>query len=155
MSATTNSPTTQVTCPECGTVTTVSTTGRGAGDFCPSCDYPLFWAGSRGGQNSGATTSEDALYRAPGTSGTTTPSAIACPACAERNPVTGDLCLRCGSDLHPAPPVEPDPPAPPQPIVINPPAQIVECSHWPSWAVASIASLVTAVLVVTAFVLWG
>ena len=155
MSATANGPVTQVTCPECGTITTVSANGRGASDFCPSCDYPLFWAGSSGSAGAAASTSEDALYRAPGTSGATTPSALACPACGERNPTSGDFCLRCGSDLHPAPPPVPEAPAAPQPIVINPPAQIVECSHWPSWAVATIASLVTTVLVVTAFVLWS
>jgi hypothetical protein len=155
MSATTNGSMTQVTCPECATITTVSATGRAASDFCPSCDYPLFWAGSSGGRGATDTTSEDALYRAPGTSGASAPSAIACPACGERNPPNGDLCLRCGSELHPAPAPAPEPPQAPQPIVINPPAQVVECAHWPSWAVATIASLVTAVLVVTAFLLWS
>ncbi|WP_420114783.1 hypothetical protein [Pseudactinotalea sp.] len=154
MSATTNGSHTQVTCPECGTITTVSATGRGASDFCPSCDYPLFWAGS-GGVNARPEASDGALFRAPGTSGSTTPSALVCPACGEHNPTTGVACLRCGADLHPAPPPAPEPPAPPQPIVVNPPAQIVECSHWPSWAVATIASLVTAVVVVLAFVIWG
>ena len=31
-------------CPECGTVSTVHADRRLATDFCPTCDYPLFWA---------------------------------------------------------------------------------------------------------------
>ena len=34
----------QVTCPECGAVAHVQAGARLASDFCPQCDYPLFWA---------------------------------------------------------------------------------------------------------------
>ena len=33
-----------LTCPECGQVTTLETVRRAADEFCPHCDYPLFWA---------------------------------------------------------------------------------------------------------------
>ena len=33
-----------IPCPECGTPSPVHTDQRLAEDFCPTCDYPLFWA---------------------------------------------------------------------------------------------------------------
>ena len=33
-----------IPCPECGTPSPVHTDQRLATDFCPTCDYPLFWA---------------------------------------------------------------------------------------------------------------
>src|SRR5690606_3399962 len=87
--STTRNALTEVSCRECGTVTAVSVTGRTASDFCPSCDYPLFWAGSGGAAVSEAGSAADALRRAPGTSGSVTSSSLTCPECGEKNPSTG------------------------------------------------------------------
>lgn len=154
MTAPTNGSTTQVICPECGTQAIVSSGGRAATDFCPTCDYPLFWAASSTVRTTAVTTDE-ALKRSPGTSGTSAPSAIACPACGERNPPSADLCLRCGADLHPAPPPPPEPPAAPEPVIVVPPPTIVECDHWPSWAVAILSATVTALVAIVALLIWG
>lgn len=155
MSAATHGSANQVRCPECGTITAISAGGRAATDFCPSCDYPLFWVSTRELAASTDAESDDALYRAPGTSGTTAASAIACPACGERNPPSGQLCLRCSADLHPAPLPVPEPPSPPEPVIVFEAPAIVQCSHWPSWLVAAIASVVTLVLSTVAFLIWG
>ena len=36
-----------ITCPECGTIATVTLNRRDSSDFCRNCDYPLFWTPSR------------------------------------------------------------------------------------------------------------
>lgn len=139
-----------VTCPECGTVATVAARRRAATDFCPSCDYPLFWARTRPELEPDAA-GTDARYRAPGTAGAASESALTCPECGEQNPASGRLCLRCGADLRPAPPPAPQAPPPPAPTIIAP-APIVRCSHPPMWVVAAISSVLT--LAVTLTVLW-
>ena len=35
-----------ITCPECGEGSMIDPTQRRAEDFCPHCDFPLFWAKS-------------------------------------------------------------------------------------------------------------
>lgn len=144
----------QVTCPECGTVADVSAGGRAASDFCPACDYPLFWARATTAPAAGSVT-DDARLRAPGTGGTTTASSLPCPACGEQNPPAGVTCLRCAADLRPAPPPAPEPVPPPVPVVVHAPAPIVRCDHLPSWAVAAIAALTTFGLTASAFLIWG
>lgn len=151
MSATSSSAI-EVTCPECGTRASITVGARTSSDFCPTCDYPLFWAKGRAQQTEGEE-STDALYRAPGTSGAATPSAIGCPACGEQNPPTGQTCLRCHAELRPAPPPPPPPPPAPEPTIVISPAPVVECDHWPSWAVAVLASAVTVVLATIVVVL--
>lgn len=107
----TNAPSEQVTCPECGTVAMVALTRRESTDFCVSCDFPLFWTPSKVMLDTGDTTGES-LRRLPGTSGRTTVGSTPCPHCAESNPVTAEVCLRCGGLM--------DPPAP-APVVVAPP----------------------------------
>ncbi|QOR70356.1 hypothetical protein IM660_17435 [Ruania alkalisoli] len=148
----------EITCPECGTITVVGG-GRAASDFCPSCDYPLFWAQPSRAARPAEAETDGALNRAPGASGTTVASVIACPECAERNLASASTCVRCGSELHPAPPPEPEPPPAPAPVIVNPPAQIVQCDHWPIWLVLLITSVVTTVVtagvVIAVFMIWG
>ena len=129
----------------------MSTGRRTSTDFCPSCDYPLFWVG--GPQTSAPTeVDSDALYRAPGASGTNAPSTVPCPECGERNLPTDVTCVRCGADLSPAPPAPaPQPPAP-QPVVFVP--QPVPCTHLPTWLVALVSAVVTVGLTLTVLVLW-
>lgn len=151
MSATSSSAI-EVTCPECGTLATINVGGRASSDFCQTCDYPLFWAKGRA-QQAVAEDTTDALFRAPGTSGAATPSAIGCPACGEQNPPVRETCLRCHAVLRPPPAAPTPPPAAPEPVIVINPAPVVECNHWPSWAVALVASATTAVLAVLVVVL--
>lgn len=141
-----------VTCPECGTLGVVTSGGRAAADFCPSCDYPLFWA--RESATVSVTTTDEALYRAPGTSGASLASSISCPSCGERNAPVESVCARCSSSLRPAPPAAPAPPPLPVPVVQEV-VNVVECDHMPSWAVALIASTATLLVCVLAYWLWG
>lgn len=126
-------------CPECGTVSTVHADRRLATDFCPTCDYPLFWARPSSSALADDGSSDDALRRAPGASGNAAPATLACPACAELNvptSVPGARCVRCGSLMDPPPPPPPPPlPEPaPAPVVIV--QTVVEpCVHPPTWLV--------------------
>lgn len=111
-----------VVCPECGTSAQVTLNRREAGDFCPRCDFPLFWVRSevlldRAG-------AEESLRRLPGTAGRRSVGSASCPTCTEANPVTASTCLRCGGpmELPPAPriivaqpPPEPAPEPEPEP----------------------------------------
>ncbi|WP_167736585.1 hypothetical protein [Nocardioides sp. 1609] len=111
-----------VTCPECGAVAEITVNRRESHDFCPRCDFPLFWTPAQL-VLSDAESATQALRRLPGTGGRVTVGSLACPHCAEANPITGSLCLRCGGDLHPVAP----PPAPaPAPVVVAPPPPAAE-----------------------------
>jgi predicted RNA-binding Zn-ribbon protein involved in translation (DUF1610 family) len=140
-----------VTCPECGTVTRVRADRRLASDFCPTCDYPLFWARP----SSSAVPDEegdDARWRAPGASGALAASTLACPACSELNVPTAVRCVRCGSSMTPPPPpVEPPPPAP-APLVIVRQAPPEPCGHPDTWMVITLTAVVTATL--TLLLVW-
>jgi hypothetical protein len=112
-----------IECPGCGTVTRLDTIGRTADEFCPKCDYPLFWAPAalaapaiEGGPL------DTSLRRLPGTAGRTMVATIVCPTCAEPNPVRNELCHRCRGILRPEPEPEPAPaPPPPPPQLYVPP----------------------------------
>ncbi len=118
-------PPEQVTCPECGTVSVVALTRRESTDFCPQCDYPLFWTPSKVVLDS-ASTSAESLRRLPGTAGRVTVGSLPCPHCAEGNLITAEICVRCGGLMDPpepepvvvaAPPPAPEPePAPRTPL---------------------------------------
>ncbi len=128
--------TTEVTCPTCGTVSQLDDVNRDAGAFCRVCDYPLFWIrASRTGQGEGGLAGiNNGLRRLPGTAGLVVVATLPCWNCDEHNPVNGVICIRCGLELHPAPPVyhppppptepepvvEPEPPPPPKPPLIPP-----------------------------------
>ncbi|WP_137295303.1 hypothetical protein [Nocardioides dongxiaopingii] len=109
-----------VTCPECGAVAEITVNRRESHDFCPRCDFPLFWTPAQL-VLSDADSATQALRRLPGTGGRVTVGSVACPHCEEANPITGSLCLRCGGDLHPVAP----PPAP-APVVVAPPPPVAD-----------------------------
>jgi hypothetical protein len=141
-----------VTCPECGTRATVNLRRRESEDFCRNCDFPLFWTPSQ--VLIGHTDlSDDSLRRLPGTTGRAMTASVACPHCAEPNPVTAVTCVRCGLSMHV--PVEAPPPPPPPPVYVPPPAQVqVEPEKGIPWWVWVIAGVVIAAIVVLA-ILWG
>ncbi|HWJ86123.1 MAG TPA: hypothetical protein VNR62_11880 [Cellulomonas sp.] len=141
-----------VTCPECGSVAHVRSGQRLASDFCPTCDYPLFWAKPT---TADAETQEsvDARWRAPGASGTAALSTLACPACSELNLPTAVTCVRCGASMTPPPPpVEPPPPAPAPVVVVQAPPQQVPCNHPDTWWVVVLTATVSVAL--TLLVVW-
>lgn len=138
----------EITCPTCGTESYFEELGREAGAFCRVCDYPLFWASSARLGAGDASVGDAGLRRLPGTAGRVAVAMLPCPVCTEPNPVTGAICIRCGADLHPAPPtvvLEPPPP-PPEPEPLPPPP--AKRRIWPWVLLAVLAVLAIAVLVV-------
>src|SRR5207248_2900615 len=134
-----------LSCPECGTTALVTLNRRQAQDFCRHCDYPLFWTPSAvvlGGSGVG----EESLRRLPGTTGRAMTASVACPHCAEPNPVTAAFCVRCGLSMqvrHEAPPPPPAPvytPPPPEPVLPD--------KRVPWWVWLIIGLLMTGAIVV-------
>lgn len=106
-----------VTCPECGTRSEVALNRRRSQDFCPRCDYPLFWTPSTIISDSDAA-DHASLRRLPGTAGRVTVASRTCPHCSESNQLTALTCVRCGGLM--------DPPQP-APVFVEPaPAPVVE-----------------------------
>jgi hypothetical protein len=135
-----------ITCPTCGTESFFEEVGRDAAAFCRVCDYPLFWVNTvKLGVQSGEL-GDTGLRRLPGTAGRIAVAMLACPNCTEPNPVTASICIRCGADLHPVPPVVvvplPPPPAPPPPPP-PPPKRVI----WP-WIVLGVLAVIAVVLLI-------
>lgn len=139
-----------ITCPECGEISTIDIARRRAEDFCPACDYPLFWARSAvitpSGEETGAS-----LRRLPGTVGRAATAALNCPHCTEPNSPTALVCIRCGGDMHP---VAPPPLLEPEPVYVAPPppAPEPEIEDDRFWWILGIA---IAVLIVVILVVWA
>jgi hypothetical protein len=139
-----------ITCPECGTIATVTLNRRDSSDFCRNCDYPLFWTPSRVLRDRSADSGDQALRRLPGTVGRATLASLVCPHCAEPNAVSAVTCVRCLQLLHPVAVL----PAVPEPVVyVPPPAPIPEPDPepgvaWWVWALIGAALLATVVLVI-------
>jgi hypothetical protein len=145
-----------VVCPTCRSISYFEELNRDANAFCRVCDYPLFWAtsGSTTGI-SGEGNGEIGLRRLPGTAGFKEVAMLSCPVCDEPNPVTAQICIRCGSDLHPRPapvPVAaPPPPPPPPPPAPEPPAPTRVL--WP-WIVGILVAS-AAVFAIVAYLVWS
>lgn len=143
-----------ITCPECGTIATVTLNRRDSADFCRNCDYPLFWTPSRVLHDRSLDAGDQALRRLPGTVGRATIASLACPHCAEPNAVSAVTCVRCLQPLHPvaAPPpaAEPIVYVPPPPVYVEPePEGGVPWWVWALIGVALAATIVLVVLIVT------
>lgn len=108
-----------VTCPECGHVAEVTLNKRDSVDFCPQCDFPLFWTPAQIVLGDGAR-ADESLRRLPGTGGRVTVASVPCPHCSESNSLSAITCVRCGLPMALAPePPPPPPPAPaPAPVVV-------------------------------------
>jgi len=130
----------EVTCPECGTVSLTSPGGRLASDFCPTCDFPLFWARRSPDVVAGADWSPDALRRAPGVAGTLSVATVACPVCRELNLPEARVCARCGADMRPVVVAPAAAPAP-QPVVVV--REEVVCGHRPGWLVVTVTAVLS------------
>lgn len=131
-----------LTCPDCGAAMTTAPGRRSSVDFCPECDFPMFWA--RPSDLVTATDStDDALRRLPGVEGTRAQARAACPSCAEPNAPDALRCLRCGGPMvlaSPAPLPEPPAPEPALPVIVE---EVVACDHIPTWQVVFITAIIT------------
>ena len=77
-----------IVCPECGQVTTLTAIRRAADEFCPHCDYPLFWAPTALPLVAGSAASDATVRRLPGAGGRMMIGTLVCPACGELNPMS-------------------------------------------------------------------
>lgn len=141
--------TVEIICPSCGTVSHFDELNRDAAAFCRGCDYPLFWARPPRAQGEDDDESDDGLRRLPGTVGRVSLATVDCPECTEPNQVSASVCVRCGADLHAAPPTlvvpEPQPEPEPEPeIEPEPPAERV---IWP-WIVLAVLAIAAVVVLV-------
>jgi hypothetical protein len=139
-----------VTCPDCGFVAEFDTIQRSAEEFCPKCDYPLFWVKTDAPTVGGTESIDSTRRRLPGAGGRVTVGSRSCPSCAELNRLSATTCIRCGSLL--------DPPAPapleivPAPTVV--PEEVVEVAPPPEprrkrwWLRILVATLLAAGIVV-------
>lgn len=109
-----------IVCPECGTASPVALARRDADDFCPTCDYPLFWARPQDRTVPPQDGPDDARRRSPGASGALLLATAPCPVCEELNLPSAVVCVRCGADMVPPPPPVPVPLPVPQPVVVVP-----------------------------------
>lgn len=134
-----------VSCPECGHVSSLVAIRRAAEEFCPHCDYPLFWAPSATAITERGSSNDATLRRLPGAGGRHRVGTKVCPECGELNTITATHCSRCDADLDPkpAPLPEPTPPPPPEPI---PEPEPVARTPWWWWALG--AALAVTILVI-------
>jgi hypothetical protein len=136
-----------ITCPSCGHRSELVAIRRSSEEFCPQCDYPLFWAASAIPATTPGANSDTTLRRLPGAGGRQRVGSKVCPSCGELNPLGQTHCLRCTSELDPKPPPPPPPivivPPPPPPAVVVIPEPIGKpWWWWPAAAVLALAILI-------------
>jgi uncharacterized paraquat-inducible protein A len=137
-----------LTCPGCGSVSDVERFDKVAEEFCPTCDYPLFWAVSpdvmiyANGEQADTT-----LKRLPGAGGKRALASAACPTCAELNALDAETCQRCGGPMVLAEPEpEPEPPAPePEP---EPEPEPPKGNDWIWWVLLGVGLILSTIIVI-------
>ena len=138
----------EIFCPECGHQSDLVSIRRSSEEFCPHCDYPLFWVSSTVPTTTPGANSDTTLRRLPGAGGRHRVGSKVCPECGELNPLAGTHCLRCQADLDPKPVVEPvvvvapPPPPPPPPPEPEPEPIVTPWWWWPSAAAIGLAILI-------------
>jgi hypothetical protein len=146
--------TVELACPSCGTISYFDELERDASAFCRTCDYPLFWARTSHVASGEAASEGESLRRLPGAAGRVAIATFACPVCAEPNTVAATICIRCGSELHPAPVPEPPPAPPPPPPPAPPEPEIVADRRRALWPVVLLWLLgALAIALIVAFAL--
>lgn len=138
--------TTELTCPTCGTQSHFEELTRDAAAFCRVCDFPLFWVRTARLQVATGPVSDTGLRRLPGAAGRVAIATFPCPSCTEPNPLTANICIRCGADLHPSPVV--DEPAPEPLTEATPLVAVAEKKTvWWPWALVSALGVIAIVLI--------
>jgi hypothetical protein len=140
-----------LTCPGCGSEVEVDPGSKSSAEFCPTCDYPLFWATPPKEFEilSGDDNAEPTLRRLPGAGGKQAIATAACPTCFELNALDAVTCLRCGNPM-----VLPEPEPEPEPVLEEPepepePELIPEPEHdWRPWALLAILGLIAIIILV-------
>jgi len=130
---------TTITCPDCGYQADFERMRRGADEFCPNCDFPLFWAKSDLPMGTLEESVDATRRRLPGAGGRATIGSRTCPECTELNRLSATHCIRCGADLDPPPMPEPEPE--PEPIVVElppPPPPPAPAPTWPLWVAVAV-----------------
>jgi len=92
-----------ITCPDCSMLSDLPVINRTADEFCPKCDFPLFWASAAVGEQGFASDTDANLRRLPGSSGRRSIGTRACPHCGELNEINANHCVRCEGEMDPAP----------------------------------------------------
>lgn len=140
-----------ITCPDCGHVGQFDSIRRSAAEFCPKCDYPLFWVKSDLPSTGVGDLVDSTRRRLPGAGGRATVGSIACPECSELNRLSAVTCLRCGAELEPKPvdiQVVPAPVEEPEVMVLPsylPPEK--RRRRWP-WVVLAVVLVIAVVVVI-------
>jgi ribosomal protein L40E len=141
----------EITCPECGHLATFEAMRRAAEEFCPNCDYPLFWAPSNVPVAVATQGSDATLRRLPGAGGRVVIGTKICPACGEHNVLSATICIRCSSDLDPK---EPEPEPEPEPVLLQIPPPPMEATKkrrrwlWILLAIVVVAAVTVAVIAI-------
>lgn len=137
-----------ITCPECGHRSELVSIRRSSEEFCPQCDFPLFWVGSDLPMTTPGANSDSTLRRLPGAGGRHRVGSKVCPACGELNPLGETHCLRCREELDPKPVAPPPavvvapPPLPPPPPEPEPEPITTPWWWWPTAALIASAILI-------------
>jgi hypothetical protein len=140
-----------IVCPECGQITSLTAIRRAADEFCPHCDFPLFWAPAAQPLIAGSAANDATLRRLPGAGGRQMIGTLVCPTCGELNPMSEVWCIRCTSPLHPLPEPEPEPEPEPPPPPPPPPPEPEPRSWWWLWVVlTAVVGVVGVVLLILA-----
>jgi len=138
-----------ITCPDCGVITDLPQINRTADEFCPKCDYPLFWAQAAAGERPATRDGDENLRRLPGTGGRRTIGARSCDECGEHNALTATHCIRCGIEFD-APEIIEEP----EPVVVVAPEPEPEPEPdrtWIWWLVALMVLLLIVTVLAIAF----
>ena len=81
----------EIVCPECGLVTSLNAIRRAADEFCPHCDFPLFWAPAAAPLVAGSMPNDATLRRLPGRRRTADDRHARVPAVRRAEPDVGGL----------------------------------------------------------------
>lgn len=131
-------------CPECGSVVPVALARRDASGFCPTCDFPMFWARPEDAAGEPTEAGDGARRRSPGVAGENPLSTVPCPGCGELNLPGAWICIRCGGAMIPEP--EPEPLPPPEPAPVLEPEPVPEPVPEPfPWLLMAAAVVIAAV----------
>lgn len=144
-----------IVCPECGHQSSFVAIRRSADEFCPQCDYPLFWAPTAVPMATPGSTNLATLRRLPGAGGRQRVGSKVCPECGELSPLTETHCIRCGADLDPKPEPEPEP-EPIRDVVVPPPPPPPPEPKRPWWVIPGIviAGVANIVLLIEVYDWW-
>lgn len=140
-----------IVCPECSQVTSLVAIRRAAEEFCPQCDFPLFWAPNAVPMATPGSSNATTMRRLPGAAGRRQIGTRVCPSCGELNPLAETHCVRCTVELDPKPVPPPEPVVVPEPEPEPEPVLVVPKRPWWIWLlVAAMLAAETVVVIIAA-----